>query len=196
LFNQFTGITANTISATTYQNLPTDIRVTGGTYSNGTATFTNNTGGTFNVTGFISADTFTTGFTYSNNIFTISQNQGQSPLTANISTMTGLTINGNLTVTGSSQLNGQISSLSFTGTTDRVVESDSSGNLSAARRIIPAYLTGGTATSLLDNTSNWSPTGVYTGTSITNTFQGQKHYNSSYFFEAVADNFWIRLGRV
>jgi hypothetical protein len=30
---QFTnGITANTISATTYFNLPTDIRVTGGTY--------------------------------------------------------------------------------------------------------------------------------------------------------------------
>ena len=46
------GLTATTISATTYQNLPTDIYVTGGTYSNGTATFNNNTGGTFNVTGF------------------------------------------------------------------------------------------------------------------------------------------------
>ena len=46
------GLTSNTISATTYYNLPTDIRVTGGTYTNGTATFTNNTGGTFNVTGF------------------------------------------------------------------------------------------------------------------------------------------------
>ena len=46
------GITATTISATTYQNLPTDIRVTGGTYSNGSTTFTNNTGGTFTITGF------------------------------------------------------------------------------------------------------------------------------------------------
>jgi hypothetical protein len=46
------GLTATTISATTYLNLPTDIRVTGGTYSNGTTTFTNNTGGTFTVTGF------------------------------------------------------------------------------------------------------------------------------------------------
>ena len=45
------GLTANTISATTYLNLPTDIRVTGGTYSNGNTTFTNNTGGTFTVTG-------------------------------------------------------------------------------------------------------------------------------------------------
>ena len=45
------GLTANTFSATTYQNLPIDIRVTGGTYSNGVATFRNNTGGTFNVIG-------------------------------------------------------------------------------------------------------------------------------------------------
>ena len=63
LFNTVSGLTssgniiANTISATTYQNLPTDIRVTGGTYSNGSATFTNNTGGTFSVNG------FTTSFT-------------------------------------------------------------------------------------------------------------------------------------
>lgn len=43
------GLTATTISATTYQNLPLDIRVTGATYSNNTFTYTNNTGGTFNV---------------------------------------------------------------------------------------------------------------------------------------------------
>ena len=53
------GLTANTISATTYQNLPTDIRVTGGTYSAGTITFTNNTGGTFNVTGLTTGSTST-----------------------------------------------------------------------------------------------------------------------------------------
>jgi hypothetical protein len=55
------GLTANTISATTYQNLPTDIRVTGGTYSNGITTFTNNTGGTFSVSGFSTAINFTGG---------------------------------------------------------------------------------------------------------------------------------------
>jgi hypothetical protein len=49
------------ISATTYFNLPTDIRVTGGTYSNGTATFRNNTGATFSVTGFSTATNFTGG---------------------------------------------------------------------------------------------------------------------------------------
>jgi hypothetical protein len=46
------GLTANTISATTYYNLPKDIFVTGGTYNNGDVTFTNNSGGTFTVTGF------------------------------------------------------------------------------------------------------------------------------------------------
>ena len=45
------GLTANVFSATTYQNLPSDVFVTGGTYSNGTSIFTNNTGGTFSVTG-------------------------------------------------------------------------------------------------------------------------------------------------
>jgi len=44
-----TGLSATTISATTYQNLPTDVRVTGATYSNNNFTFTNNTGGTFSV---------------------------------------------------------------------------------------------------------------------------------------------------
>ncbi len=55
------GLTANTISATTYLNLPlnADVFVTGGTYSSGTSTFTNNTGGTFNVTGFYTGDTTT-----------------------------------------------------------------------------------------------------------------------------------------
>ena len=46
------GLTANTISATTYYNLPTDVFVTGGTYTSGEIIFTNNTGGTFNVSGF------------------------------------------------------------------------------------------------------------------------------------------------
>ena len=46
------GLTATTISATTYYNLPKDIFVTGGTYTSGEIIFTNNTGGTFNVSGF------------------------------------------------------------------------------------------------------------------------------------------------
>jgi hypothetical protein len=114
------------------RSLPTDIRVTGGTYTNGNATFTNNSGGTFTVTGFKTSDTFVTGgtysnftgtaiftnnsgstfnvtgfstgstsvtgFTYLNNNLTVKQSSGD--LSVNINTMTGLTINGNLTYTG------------------------------------------------------------------------------------------------
>lgn len=67
------GLTANTISATTYLNLPTDINVTGATYNNNTFTYTNNTGGTFNVL---------------------------------FDSVTGLTINGNLNVTGNTSVQG------------------------------------------------------------------------------------------
>ena len=52
VLKNITGLTATTISATTYQNLPTDVFVTGGTYTSGNAIFTNNTGGTFSVSGF------------------------------------------------------------------------------------------------------------------------------------------------
>ena len=62
-------ITTNTISATTYQNLPID------------------------------PNTFVTGFTYNNNVFTIKQNNGQPDLTATINSVTGWTVNGNLNAT-------------------------------------------------------------------------------------------------
>jgi len=44
------SLSANSISATTYYNLPQGTYVTGGTYTEGVTTFTNTTGGTFNVT--------------------------------------------------------------------------------------------------------------------------------------------------
>jgi hypothetical protein len=195
------GITASTISATTYQNLPRDVFVTGGTFSGGSIVFTNNTGGTFNVSGISSFDTFVTGFTYSNNTFTISRNSG-STLTASINSVTGWTVNGNtsitgnLIVTGTSALNGTISSSGLAGSTDRMVQVSSGGTISASADIIPAYITsGGTIANLLDDTNNWDINGNYTGSIITGTFQGQKHYNNNYFFEAVADNLFIRFIR-
>jgi hypothetical protein len=110
LFNKFSGITADTISATTYQNLPIDISVTGGTFSNGTATFTNNTGGTFNVVGFFpgSQDIFVTGSTYSNNTFTFNNTTGGT-FNVLFNTVTGLTINGDARITGNTVVNGNIS---------------------------------------------------------------------------------------
>jgi hypothetical protein len=91
-----------TTGAAVWNLLITDTFVTGGTYSNGIATFSNNSGGTFNVSGFYTGGTdnnqFVTGFTYNNNTFTIGDNSGNT-FNATINTMTGLTINGNLDVT-------------------------------------------------------------------------------------------------
>jgi hypothetical protein len=78
------GLSANTISATTYLNLPKDIFVTGGTYNldNGIATFINNTGGTFTVNGF----KFTGGTVTGSTIFT----NGLSANTMSATTYLGL----------------------------------------------------------------------------------------------------------
>ena len=60
---------------------------------------------------------------------------------------------------------------------------------------IEAYITTGSISGSLDNTSNWDVDGVYIGSAITGSFQGQKHYNTAYFFEAVDDDNWIRYLR-
>jgi len=44
------GVTANTVSATTYLNLPIDLTITGFSYSNNTFTLTNNSGDTLSTT--------------------------------------------------------------------------------------------------------------------------------------------------
>ena len=89
---------SNTISATTYQNLPvsTDIRVTGGTYSASVSTiiFTNNTGGTFNVTGITA--TGGSSITPYNNV------GSATTITWNVS---GVSTNYEVTLTGASTLN-------------------------------------------------------------------------------------------
>ena len=89
------GLTANTISATTYFNLPEDVYVTGGTYNNatGTVTFTNNKGSTFTVTGIY--DSYTTGVTISNGTLSLLRNNGLATLTASTLTTRELTFNSN-----------------------------------------------------------------------------------------------------
>jgi hypothetical protein len=59
-----------------YTSLFPDKFVTGGTYSSGTAVFTNNSGGTFNVTGFKTSDLVVTGGTYNSGTATFTNNTG------------------------------------------------------------------------------------------------------------------------
>ncbi len=76
----------------------TDVFLTGGTYNSGTITLNNNNNSSVTITGLTTNDTYVSGFTYAptTNTFTIKQTQGQPDLTAQISTVSGLTLN-NLT---------------------------------------------------------------------------------------------------
>ena len=93
LVNSMSGLTisgslsANSISATTYYNLPTDVYVTGGTYSSGNTLFINNTGGTFNISGYYS------GTTNLGNILFVSPNGNDSTATKGYIDKPYLTLN-------------------------------------------------------------------------------------------------------
>ncbi len=106
-----TSLTLNGVTITGFTSY--DYTFTGGTVT-GPTNFTNGlSANTINTTSLILngvsltaiTDTFVTGFTYNgNNTFIISQNQGQPDLTATINSVTGLTVNGNLVVTGNTAL--------------------------------------------------------------------------------------------
>jgi hypothetical protein len=78
------------------------------------------------------------------------------------------------------------------GTSGTRGTSGTSGSFPATT--VNAYITDSTTITKLTTSGNWT-SGVYTGTAITGTNQGQKYYTSSgsYFYEAVADNSWIRI---
>ena len=69
--------------------------------------------------------TYVSGFTYTDNNFTIYQNQNRPPLVANISTMTGLTINGDFYLNGDTY---QIGNFNITGNTNQIGNTFITGN--------------------------------------------------------------------
>jgi hypothetical protein len=79
-----------------------DIFVTGGTYdqNSGIATFINNTGGTFNVTGFYTGatDIYVTAVTFTNNLLTLYRNDGVT-FGATIDNFTSLNVDGPVSAT-------------------------------------------------------------------------------------------------
>jgi len=197
--NEVTGLTVNGIlSAMTYENLPIDVFVTGGTYSAGTSTFVNNTGGTFDVTGFYTGDTddntYITGFTYSANTFTISDNSGTT-FNSTINEVTGLTVNGILSattyenlptdvyVTGGTYNNGTSTFTNNTGGTFNV-----NGFYTGATDV---FVTGGTynnGTSTFTNNTGgtFDVTGFYTGETDDNQYVTGFTYSANTF--TISDN--------
>jgi hypothetical protein len=121
------GLTANTISATTYQNLPTDVFVTGGTYNSGNLTFTNITGGTFNVTGLYTGftpgiDVFVTGGTFNAGTTTFTNNTGGTFNVTGYSTGGGTFTGG--TVTGPTTFTNGLTANTISATTYQNLPTD------------------------------------------------------------------------
>jgi|LauGreDrversion4_2_1035121.scaffolds.fasta_scaffold00419_12 hypothetical protein len=174
--------------------LDNKLNTSGGTIS-GSLSATTFYGDGSNLTGIITTDYYVTGGTFSGTTLTLRRNGlSDIPITGFTSTGNFLSLTGG-TVSGDTTFTTGVTLFSLTGTTDRLVEVNSSGNVSANRAIISAYLTGGTVVTDLVNVSNWSSKN-YVGPAITGTYQGQKYYNADYFFEAVDNNVWIRLSRV
>lgn len=102
-----------------------------------------------------------------------------------------LTWNGsNLFVNGTLQIDSQ------SGTGDRIVESTSAGLQSATKQMLPALITDAGTITLITNTSNWDLIGVYIGTALTVTYQGQYYYDTLYYYFMIADNVPLRMARV
>jgi hypothetical protein len=179
----FNNVTANTISATTYYNLPTDVFVTGGTYNSlsGETTFTNNTGGTFNINGYFkpSDDIFTTGLTFNigNYNLVLAKNDGTSYV-ANLGilssdvTITGGTYNINTGVVNFTNNTGGTFSVSgfSSGMTDTTVTSfvyDNANNLTITDS------TGGTFTASINTLTGLTVNGNLSS----NTVSATTYYN-------------------
>jgi hypothetical protein len=145
----------NAINANIANNAPVS-----GTFAAGTITMTNLTGGTFNITGLSSTDTFVTGFTYANNVATIRRNQGQADLSILINTMTGLTVNGTLAATTGNITTANIATLNATGGTVTTLGS-TTANLGTAN-VATLNATGGTVTTLGSTTANLGTANVAT----------------------------------
>ena len=162
-----------------------DFYVTGGTFSVETLTLDRNDGGSVVVTGFTSQPSLNNG-----EIFV-----GDTGNTAQSVAMTGdvnIDNTGVTTIQPDSVTYDKIQDVSQAAI---LGSSNTSGGTVTEIPTIDLYLTTGSITTLLENTSNWDINGNYTGGTITGTYQGQNHYDGNYFFTAVDDNVWIRLIR-
>ena len=79
------------------------------------------------------------------------------------------------------------------GIGSRMMQVDADGNVTATEAIITGKLADATMISRLTTESNWNNLGVYTGTAITGTYEGQYYLGTYYFYYAYSDNSWNRM---
>jgi hypothetical protein len=162
--------------------LASDLTVTGGTYDSGTGTgtFTNNTGGTFTVTGFLVGytDTKVTGFTYDNiNTFTIYDNSGTT-FNASITTLSATTISGGTFYGDGSNLTGvggagaEVTGFTYDNLNNLTILDSTGGTFSVNVDVMSALtvtngLSGGTISITNSPSVSVSPTYILSRNSLT-----------------------------
>lgn len=121
---------------------------------------------------------------------------GSNTVTIGNSSITNNYFNGRLIVPQISATTITASSMAdiASGTT-RIVEASSGGTLSATKQVVSAFGIPASAQTQLSAAVNWDINGNYTGTSLSNIYQGQMYYDGNYFFMCVVDNTMIRLIR-
>lgn len=82
------------------------------------------------------------------------------------------------------------------GTGTRMVVVDSTGLLSTSKSVINQWITDLVVIGQLENTANWSDTGVYIGSAIIGTLQSDNHHDGDYLFTCTSNNNWIRTWRL
>lgn len=150
-YDPLTGlVTFNRTDGGTYQvDLSTiitvDTVVTGGTYSNGVTTFTNNTGGTFNVSGFYtgytpSQDVFITGGTYSSGTATFRNSTGGTFSVSGFSTGSSSLYSGNGSLVSNRIVNLSGYTLAFSSSTQaNALKIGTTGNIMVGQTTDAGY---------------------------------------------------------
>ena len=83
----------------------------------------------------------------------------------------------------------------MSGTGNRLVQVDTSGNATATQTIIVGKISDSTVITKLTTESNWSAISAYSGSTISGTSEGQYYSDARYFFTAYSDNEIIRIDK-
>jgi hypothetical protein len=126
----------------------------------------------------------------------VSTRSGLAQNAANYLTVAGnVRIGSNVAATHKFEVEGTVMISTLTGTTTRLVETNISGETSATKEIIDAFITTTSVLTAITASTSWSTSGTYVGPTITGTYAGQYYYDSNYKYEAVDDNVFIRISR-
>lgn len=101
------------------------------------------------------------------------------------------TVNGGANLAFSINADGTVNFSSFVGLADRLLASNSTGDVSASIGVIDSDFTDSTDITNVENSLNWTSL-AYTGPALVHVKKGQVHYGPTHKYEAFNDNSVVR----